>query len=110
METEKSFSGEEAEKDFCGRLFFLAAIFPFSNEKACLGVIAKTDFFYRLKPRQFYIAEVQSVEKPGCGNRVSSAFNGGNWKNQGIKHSFHFQVASFFRFMAANLSFTQLVT
>ncbi|MBS5690457.1 MAG: hypothetical protein KHW95_09535, partial [Firmicutes bacterium] len=42
------FSGEEAEKDFCGRLFFLAAIFPFSNEKACLGVIAKTDFFYRL--------------------------------------------------------------
>ena len=49
METEKSFSGEEAEKDFCGRLFFLAAIFPFSNEKACLGVTAKTDFFYRLK-------------------------------------------------------------
>ena len=48
METEKSFSGEEAEKDFGGRLFFLAAIFPFSNEKACLGVIAKTDFFYRL--------------------------------------------------------------
>ena len=45
---EKSFSEEEAEKDFCGRLFFLAAIFPFSNEKACLGVIAKTDFFYRL--------------------------------------------------------------
>ena len=49
METEKSFSGEEAEKDFCGRLFFLAAIFPFSNEKACLGVTAKTDFFYRLR-------------------------------------------------------------
>ena len=46
---EKSFSEEEAEKDFCGRLFFLAAIFPFSNEKACLGVTAKTDFFYRLK-------------------------------------------------------------
>ena len=51
METEKSFSGEEAEKDFCGRLFFLAAIFPFSNEKACLGVTAKTDFFDRLYPR-----------------------------------------------------------
>ena len=51
METEKSFSGEEAEKDFCGRLFFLAAIFPFSNEKACLGVTAKTDFFYRLNLR-----------------------------------------------------------
>ena len=51
METEKSFSGEEAEKDFCGRLFFLAAIFPLSYEKACLGVIAKTDFFYRLKLR-----------------------------------------------------------
>ena len=49
METGKSFSGEEAEKDFCGRLFFLAAIFTFSNEKACLGVTAKTDFFYRLK-------------------------------------------------------------
>ena len=49
MKTEKSLSGEEAEKDFGGRLFFLAAIFPFSNEKACLGVIAKTDFFYRLK-------------------------------------------------------------
>ena len=48
MKTKKSLSGEEAEKDFCGRLFFLAAIFPFSNEKACLGVIAKTDFFYRL--------------------------------------------------------------
>ena len=52
METEKSFSGEEAEKDFCGRLFFLAAIFPLSYEKACLGVIAKTDFFYRLKDRE----------------------------------------------------------
>ena len=51
MKMEKSFSGEEAEKDFCGRLFFLAAIFPFSNEKACLGVTAKTDFFYRLKSR-----------------------------------------------------------
>ena len=50
METEKSFSGEEEEKEFCGRLFFLAAIFPFSNEKACLGVTAKTDFFYRLNP------------------------------------------------------------
>ena len=49
METEKSFSGEEAEKDFCDRLFFLAAIFPFSNEKACLGVTAKTDFFDRLR-------------------------------------------------------------
>ena len=48
METEKSFSREEAEKDFSGRLFFLAAIFSFSNEKACLGVIARTDFFYRL--------------------------------------------------------------
>lgn len=47
METEKSFSGKGAEKDFC-RLFFLAAIFSFSNEKACLGVIAETDFFYRL--------------------------------------------------------------
>ena len=45
---EKTFSGEEAEKDFGGRLFFLVAVFPFSNEKACLGVIAKTDFFYRL--------------------------------------------------------------
>ena len=51
METEKSFSGEEAEKDFCGRLFFFAAGFPFSNEKACLGVTAKTDFFYRLTPQ-----------------------------------------------------------
>ena len=49
MKMEKSFSEEEAEKDFCGRLFFLAAGFPFSNEKACLGVTAKTDFFYRLK-------------------------------------------------------------
>ena len=48
MKTKKSLSGEEAEKDFGDRLFFLAAIFPFSNEKACLGVIAKTDFFYRL--------------------------------------------------------------
>ena len=53
METEKSLSGEEAETDFGGRLFFLAAIFPFSNEKACLGVIAKTDFFYRLKSPVF---------------------------------------------------------
>ena len=61
METEKSFSGEEAEKDFCGRLFFLAAIFPFSNEKACLGVTAKTDFFYRLKGRHF--CRPQRVEK-----------------------------------------------
>ena len=49
METPKSFSVEEAEKDFGGRLFFLAAIFPLSYEKACLGVTAKTDFFDRLK-------------------------------------------------------------
>ena len=48
METEKSFSGEEAEKDLGARLFVLAAILPFSNEKACLGVTCKTDFFYRL--------------------------------------------------------------
>lgn len=61
METEKSFSVEEAEKDFCGRLFFLAAIFPFSNEKACLGGIAKTDFFYRLSPT--ICRALQSVEK-----------------------------------------------
>ena len=52
--TEKAEAGEailavcKANQDFSGRLFFLAAIFPFSNEKACLGVIAKTDFFYRL--------------------------------------------------------------
>ena len=62
METEKSFSGEEAEKDFCGRLFFLAAIFPFSNEKACLGVTAKTDFFYRLRPAT-HVAGLFSVSK-----------------------------------------------
>ena len=40
--------GKRRRRIFCGRLFFLAAIFPFSNEKACLGVTAKTDFFYRL--------------------------------------------------------------
>ena len=61
METEKSFSVEEAEKDFCGRLIYLAAIFPFSNEKACLGGIAKTDFFYRLSPT--ICRALQSVEK-----------------------------------------------
>ena len=61
METEKSFSGEEAEKDFCGRLFFLAAIFPLSNEKACLGVTAKTDFFYRL--RAAFLPPFFSAEK-----------------------------------------------
>ena len=47
METEKSL-GEEAEKDFAADIF-LGCWFPFSNEKACLGVTAKTDFFYRLK-------------------------------------------------------------
>ena len=52
----------------------------------------------------------QFVEKPGCGSRVSGVFNGGSWKNQERRSSFHFQVASFFRFMAANLSFTQFVT
>ena len=44
METEKSLSGEEAEKDFGGRLFFLAAIFPFSNEKVRLGMMPKRTF------------------------------------------------------------------
>ena len=52
----------------------------------------------------------QFVEKPGCGSRVSGVFNGGSWKNQERRSSFHFRVANFFRFMAANLSFTQLVT
>jgi hypothetical protein len=55
-------------------------------------------------------AFLQSVEKPGCGSRVSGAFNVGSWKNQERKRSFHFHLASFFRFMAANLSFTKFVT
>ena len=73
METQKSFSREEAEKDFGGRLFFLAAIFPFSNEKACLGVIAKTDFFYRLSgtescsvPLFFYLRNRISMKGTGA--------------------------------------------
>jgi hypothetical protein len=37
METQKSFSREEAEKDFGGRLFFLAAIFPFQTKKPALA-------------------------------------------------------------------------
>ena len=64
METEKSFSGEEAEKDFCGRLFFLAAIFPFSNEKACLGVTAKTDFFYRLTQVHLHLRLLMRIAFP----------------------------------------------
>ena len=81
METEKSFSGEEAEKDFCGRLFFLAAIFPFSNEKACLGVTAKTDFFYRLTRttivvRVFLEANWGSYGYAYCGRPVRNI--GGN--------------------------------
>ena len=31
-------------------------------------------------------------------------------KSEGREWSFHFHTASFFRFMAANLSFTQFVT
>ena len=69
MKMEKSFSEEEAEKDFCGRLFFLAAIFPFSNEKACLGVTAKTDFFYRLRGKAllclcFFISDFSAQRCP----------------------------------------------
>ena len=55
----------------------------------------------------------QSVEKPGCalsGSRVLGVYNAKNCENQQRKRSFHFQLASFFRFMAANLSFTQFVT
>ena len=82
METEKSFSGEEAEKDFCGRLFFLAAIFPFSNEKACLGVTAKTDFFYRLKsrgqrPRDFYLKHI-GIQHLGDGLNGGHAAHAGH--------------------------------
>jgi hypothetical protein len=43
-------------------------------------------------------------------SRISFKKEENGSKNQGIKHSFHFRVASFFRFMAANLSFTQFVT
>ena len=77
METEKSFSGEEAEKDFCGRLFFLAAIFPFSNEKACIGVIAKTDFFYRLKAPHtgsfFYVLDYSAQLSQSCSFLLNSS-------------------------------------
>ena len=44
MKTEKSLSGRRRRiftTDYFSWLLF------FSNEKACLGVIAKTDFFYR---------------------------------------------------------------
>ena len=71
--TEKAEAGEailavcKANQDFSGRLFFLAAIFPFSNEKACLGVTAKTDFFYRLRRhREFALSRcmLYTLHKP----------------------------------------------
>ena len=55
----------------------------------------------------------QPVEKTGyaaSGSRVFGTNREKRWKNQERKCSFHFQLASFFRFMAANLSFTQFVT
>ena len=65
--TEKAEAGEailavcKANQDFSGRLFFLAAIFPFSNEKACLGVIAKTDFFYRLSGTESLLCAAECI-------------------------------------------------
>ena len=50
METEKILSWKGAEKDFCGKFFFCASVFPISNAKTCLGVIVKAGFFYRLSP------------------------------------------------------------
>ena len=44
METQKSFSREEAEKDFGGRLFFLAAIFPFQTKKPALAWLLRQTF------------------------------------------------------------------
>ena len=58
------------EKDFYGRLFFLAAVFPFSNEKACLGVIAKTDFFYRLSRPQNLQAAAFCVPRVAPGHGI----------------------------------------
>ena len=55
----------------------------------------------------------QSVEKPGCalsGSRVLGVYNAKTAKTSKESAPFHFQLASFFRFMAANLSFTQFVT
>ena len=43
-------------------------------------------------------------------SRVLGAYNAKKRENQKRECSFHFRVASFFRFMAANLSFTQFVT
>lgn len=82
METEKSFSGEEAEKDFCGRLFFLAAIFPFSNEKACLGVTAKTDFFYRLKIPYLFDTEFSACRKRSPQGGLFLVKQGEIWYNK----------------------------
>ena len=50
MKTEKSLSGKG--EGFLRPIIFLGSCFSFSNEKACLGVIAKTDFFYRLSRPQ----------------------------------------------------------
>ena len=49
MKTEKSLSGKG--EGFFRPIIFLGSCFSFSNEKACLGVIAKTDFFYRHSSR-----------------------------------------------------------
>ena len=46
----KILSWKGAEKDFCGKFFFCASVFPISNAKTCLGVIVKAGFFYRLSP------------------------------------------------------------
>ena len=46
---EKILLREEVEKDFLRSDYFSWLLFSLFKRKACLGVIAKTDFFYRLR-------------------------------------------------------------
>ena len=49
----KSSPGRGAEKDFCGKFFFCASVFPISNAKTCLGVIVKAGFFLQAEPCRY---------------------------------------------------------
>ena len=69
--------------------------------KTCFGNQARAGFLFENKKTGGKSSEMSGVFSRNLDRLPPS---GAGWR------SFHFQVASFFRFMAANLSFTQFVT
>ena len=65
-----------------------------------------TDFI--LKPVDFSLSRNPVARYAATG--FSRYIGENSRENQKRKDSFHFQLASFFKFMAANLSFTHFVT